>query len=1026
MSSFDIFSPTASVSGKFFLEASAGTGKTFTIEQVVLRSLLEGPIEQTKNILVVTFTNAATNELKLRIQASLKQALSLFSQALSHPGTPLPPYISSSETKVKQLYMKIRNSLATLDEMNIFTIHGFCRFTLEQHFPWIQPIQPSSIFSEPQTIQQYILDYLRKNLWDTVLSPKQYAFLSYHHRATTQQTRHLIERLLQDYTSTPNLALSPLSITLQKLKAWVSRYQHLAPLSLEEMQAFSLRFKQSDLSIERELPAFVQQFETNPYSLDMLFFPGMVQKFQEENRNKKKLSAPASPLDPFFQDWIQLAHPFCQKEPIFHTLLKSVQQHLKTHCAQSYSHDESIATLESLLAHNDTVVSQLRKQFQLVLIDEFQDTDKRQWQIFSKLFASPDYSGSLFLIGDPKQSIYEWRNADLPTYLQAKHSFPKEAQLILDTNYRSTPELMQALNHLFSLPTPFLETPQNILYHPLHSKGSTEISYSEFSPIHFFSSKDIQEETLWISKTASYLRSAYSIPFGNMAVLVQDYPQALKLITHSTIPMAYCKEKRIFDRTESPYLLILLLEALLYPENQQKIQAILMSRLFQLSSTEIHQHLKTFSSLFFTLNRHLYHYSLLATFYKLIGENVLSQTIGETLLQTPLGDIIFQELEALCLYLDKTTENPHQKLLHLINILITGKYDEELSFSSQSNDENMIKITTVHSSKGLEYDVVFCSCLNKAKEKTPSVHMREMYVACTRAKKFLFIPFSPIEKRSLSTKKLSALANYANVTKHHSVPHLVETLTSSSPELFSSSFQPPESSLTPDRERLPQQTYFSLPHLPSRTIHSFSSTVENLHFSEPIQELSPSLLFPGGSLTGTLIHKLLESLAGNFAAYFEEIFNKAQTLLKNTPLEGYESIIAEKIFTVFSTTLPFSSGSFALRNVHPHNIRAEETFLLQEEGELWQGIVDLFFEHKGRFFIIDWKTSFLGDETSCYSPDQLHLYIQRQGLDRQERLYRKAAKRFLHQFNSSLQVEMAFVFIRGLDDKGNGFLQPGR
>lgn len=92
-----------------------------------------------------------------------------------------------------------------------------------------------------------------------------------------------------------------------------------------------------------------------------------------------------------------------------------------------------------------------------------------------------------------------------------------------------------------------------------------------------------------------------------------------------------------------------------------------------------------------------------------------------------------------------------------------------------------------------------------------------------------------------------------------------------------------------------------------------------------------------------MIHKLLESLAGNFAACFEEIFNKAQTLLKNTPLEGYESIIAEKIYTVFSTTLPFSSGSFALRNIHPHNIRVEETFLLQEEGELWQGIVDLFF-----------------------------------------------------------------------------------
>ena len=452
MSSFDVFSPNTSVSGKFFLEASAGTGKTFTIEQVILRSLLEGSVEQTKNILVVTFTNAATNELKLRIQASLKQALSLFSEALSCPDTPLPPYLSSSRTKVKQLYIKIRNSLATLDEMNIFTIHGFCRFTLEQYFPWEQSSHSSSIFSEPQTIQQHILDYLRKHLWEAVLTPKQYAFLSYSYRATTQKTRHITEKLLQDYSSTPNLALPPLSHTLQRLKTWAAKYADLAPLAFEELEQFALRFKHRDLSIEHELPDFVQKFETSPNSLDILFFPGMAQKFHNENRNKKKLGSPFSPLDPLIQDWVQLAYPFCQKDSIFHTLLKHVQQHLKTHYSPSYSHDESITTLASLLANNDHVVTQLRNQFQLVLIDEFQDTDKRQWQIFSKLFASSDYSGSLFLIGDPKQSIYEWRNADLPTYLQAKHSFSKESQLLLDTNYRSTPQLMQALNHLFSLP----------------------------------------------------------------------------------------------------------------------------------------------------------------------------------------------------------------------------------------------------------------------------------------------------------------------------------------------------------------------------------------------------------------------------------------------------------------------------------------------------------------------------------------------------------------------------------------------
>ena len=79
------------------------------------------------------------------------------------------------------------------------------------------------------------------------------------------------------------------------------------------------------------------------------------------------------------------------------------------------------------------------------------------------------------------------------------------------------------------------------------------------------------------------------------------------------------------------------------------MQAVLLSRLFSLSANDIRLQLKTFSSLFFTLNRYLHRYSLLATFYKLVEEEIGSQTIGETLLQTPLGDIIFQEIEELCL-----------------------------------------------------------------------------------------------------------------------------------------------------------------------------------------------------------------------------------------------------------------------------------------------------------------------------------------------------------------------------------------
>jgi exodeoxyribonuclease V beta subunit len=99
---------------------------------------------------------------------------------------------------------------------------------------------------------------------------------------------------------------------------------------------------------------------------------------------------------------------------------------------------------------NSGVVDILRRRFRVALIDEFQDTDPVQWEVFRLLFAGGDRADSptLVLVGDPKQAIYSFRGADIATYLDAKAVV--ERQRRLDRNWRSTPQLIAALNSLFA------------------------------------------------------------------------------------------------------------------------------------------------------------------------------------------------------------------------------------------------------------------------------------------------------------------------------------------------------------------------------------------------------------------------------------------------------------------------------------------------------------------------------------------------------------------------------------------------
>ncbi|SYX08499.1 Exodeoxyribonuclease V beta chain,exonuclease V subunit beta,exodeoxyribonuclease V, beta subunit,UvrD/REP helicase [Chlamydia poikilotherma] len=1026
MKPFDIFNSQTSIYGKYFLEASAGTGKTFTIEQIVLRALLEGSVSHVENILAVTFTNAATNELKLRIQDNLKHALSQLKSALKDPSVSLPPYLKDI-CDVKQLYMQVRNALATIDRMAIFTIHGFCNHVLQQHFPEMQMTQSNAVLTHTQSVFHHIRKYLSQDFWRSVLFPEQFYLLASRYNSNSKHSSFLTDKLLSSYTLQTFEHLSSKTSTLESLESWHgsirSKIQDIPEKEfLEQLLQHKESFRKQPFSINEDLLLFVKYLYAEETSIRLFSFSKIVETFHPKNRLARYQPSRAfSYIEE--TSWFHYTEQFCNVDLIFNTLLRDLQLYLKNHYTWWLSPDESILALEDILlsSRSEEIIKALRKRFQLVLIDEFQDTDRKQWNIFSKLFANDAFSGSLFLIGDPKQSIYEWRNADLATYLKAKSTFPKSSQLHLINNYRSTVKLMEAINFLFCKCSPFLEIPgyEPIEYHPLRSQSSEQFENSQHSPIHFFSYDDTSDQAAWISHTASYLQETHDIPLGRMAILVSDSAQAFDLITHCSIPVAFSKNKSIFHLTETYLLTLAWLEAILHPENYEKIQRVLLSSLFRHNLSDVIEKKEFYSTYFFSLRSYIFDHGLLATFYHFMTMQ------GEALLKTPQGDLTFQEMERLCAYLNTVSSHPQHQLLYLQYFSETGRWEENLSFSSYSEDTEILKITTIHASKGLEYDVVFCPGLDKSKKnKSASEWIREMYVACTRARKQLFIPI----QNSSNSRRNSALTNYVKFEgSHESIMDLAQQFAKEHPAMFSISTIGTDPEFTEPIYKIIPPSTFTLPIAPAKQIFSFSSVKQALDnetsLNDDTTEATASSVLPKGRKTGIIIHKILENISPNFKIPLSKISSIVTNFVKNTHLEGYEEIISKKLMISFSSPLSFATDSFSLKDIVASKIFTEESFLFSNKEQFWQGVIDLFFEHNNRYYIIDWKTSFLGETSSEYSQENLFNYIKEQNLDYQGAIYIHAAKRFLQQFDITSDVEMGFVFIRSVDPEGNGFLR---
>lgn len=499
---------TIPVHGIHLIEASAGTGKTWNIAALFTRLVLLEK-QNVEKILVVTFTKAATAELKTRLRARLDQALTALKRT---PNAQTQPEIlrqNSLDDKNRpddflfnlltqalasesqdRLQLRLTAAISNFDNAAI-TIHGFCQRILQDFAFYCQAPFNIQLNEDPNDNPNLtaIQDY-----WRTQIAPNPVqAQLVYQHKQTPEKQL----QALSPYLSRPYLQFrQPENAHIaQTQQAFQQAWQHVCA-QLPQIQAAFWQLhphlnKQSYNAARCEdrfarlhqfsgcpSPATIWQLLTESSHTQAIFTAEFLQsKANQDKKSKQKIQLPAEPLalidttlgalataaqahiQAESQALIQLSHN------IIHYLRAQNEADKKTSPNRQF--DDLLLDVYHALSpekpHAQALARALSANWQTALIDEFQDTDPLQYAIFQAAFMQPQRQPenecnqnktAFYMVGDPKQAIYSFRGADIYAYLAAADTIPPTNRHTLSQNHRSHAALVHTVNALFSAPTP--------------------------------------------------------------------------------------------------------------------------------------------------------------------------------------------------------------------------------------------------------------------------------------------------------------------------------------------------------------------------------------------------------------------------------------------------------------------------------------------------------------------------------------------------------------------------------------------
>jgi exodeoxyribonuclease V beta subunit len=744
---------TLPLEGTTLVEASAGTGKTFTIAHLYLRLLLEKQMD-VKSILVVTFTEAATKELIERIRTILAELYQACDHEFNSDNQLLNRILLNSlkTQSLAAVRSLLRKAIIRFDEAAIHTIHGFCRRVLSDYSFETSILFDTELVSDQQELIREIVD----DFWRSHLStqPALLIQIAQKHQLHTSGLVEFANRIMRMPTAriVPPPAEGPSERIAECLEAIIREWQRSGQ-EIREIISTDKGLKRDQYTYRPDLLQgyfeTLERLSSRELPLQTL---AVIAMFARDTINASLKKKHDPPVHAFFQLCQQLIG--YEKETViwikqhFAVLLKQELERRKQDL-NIRSFDDLLAAVHRALHSEqggESLLQAIRKTYRAALVDEFQDTDPIQYQIFHRLFGK---GHSLFLIGDPKQAIYSFRGADLFSYFEAAENVNPANGYTLDTNWRSETGMVESVNTLFSSATnPFVlgevisftaskpvadskgnqsrlevqeEDPANLVLWYLKNRDKADQKPLNKEDAARFAIEAVVMEIarlLELSGKGLATLGGRKIQPCDFAILVLRNSDAQTLkdrLTQLNIPAVLTKSGNVFHGDEARELQ-LLLNAVATPFRSTSLNTALATSLLGFSGEEIREFIEedhqleayeTHISRFSEYHELWQAHGFIRMFRKLLAD----YQVRTKLLSLPAGDRKLTNL----LHLSELIQAEAVAGKLGINGLLSWFQDQRLSMEEREahelrleRDDEAVQISTVFKSKGLEYPIVFC------------------------------------------------------------------------------------------------------------------------------------------------------------------------------------------------------------------------------------------------------------------------------------------------------------------------------
>ena len=743
------------LTGVRLIEASAGTGKTYTIANLYLRLVLERGLEVTE-ILVVTFTKAATEELRDRIRGRLRDALARLDGEGKEDAV-LDELVARGGERARE---RLRDAVTRMDEAAVFTIHGFCQRMLQENaFESGTLFDVEFIADEQQMKRTIAADFWRRRFHDADEETVRWALATWGDPSGLFDTlKPLLGR--ERVTLLPTVDEADLDRACEARATAFEAVRDGWPKSENEVT----ELLQTHKGLSRSAANYrADVLET---ALDQLALfidaggplPAGFELFTNDKLNhpkslKKNALAPEHELFDLCQTlWdADRRHADLRRARLLAEALEYVRAELATRKEQQrvLAYDDLLSRLEFALMGEggETLAERVASLFPAAMIDEFQDTDPLQYRIFRAIYGRSPEGGDgseargLFMIGDPKQAIYGFRGADIFTYMAARHDAdPDEGCFTLDTNWRSASPLVEGVNRLFAASgAPFLydeidfievqasgkaderpltvdgETPAPLTAWLLESNDGKPQPKNAARPRFAEAVAAEIARLLALAADGRAELEGRALRAGDLAVLVRDRFEAAEVraqLSDAGVASVYISRDSVFQSEEAEALLRLI-RAVAEPANPRVLRAALVTHLLGVDGVTLEAmgregsgEWEAWLEAFHRYHRLWRDHGFMAMFQTLLHEQGVAHRLlalegGERRLTNllQLAELAQMEagerfgMEGLLHWLESTIDHPDG--------------DAEEQQLRLESDEHLVQVVTIHKSKGLEYPVVF-------------------------------------------------------------------------------------------------------------------------------------------------------------------------------------------------------------------------------------------------------------------------------------------------------------------------------